>query len=48
MGRVLHQHVLEGVDRVRRRAALKYQLGGDKAIQSRLQLVFGKTGDGTQ
>ena len=43
---ILHQHVLEGVDRARGRAALKYQLGGDKATQRRSQLVLGKTGDG--
>jgi len=48
VSRILHQHVLKGVDRVRGRAALKYQLGGDKATQRRLQLVLGKTGDGRQ
>jgi len=46
--RILHQHVLEGIDRVRRRAALEDQLGGDEAGESGLQLVVGQTGDSTQ
>src|SRR5215472_14683293 len=48
VSRILHQYVLEGVDRLRGCAALKYQLRGDKAAQRRLELVLGKTGDGTQ
>ena len=45
---VLHQRVLEGVYCVRRAAALKHQLGGDKAGKSSSQLVCGKPGDGMQ
>ena len=45
--RILHQRVLEGIDRVRRRAALKDQLGSDEPVESGLQLVLGHTGDGT-
>ena len=48
MRRVLHQRVLEGVDRIGRRAALEHQLGSDEAAESGLQLVLGKAGDGTQ
>ncbi len=45
---VLHQRVLEGVDRIGRRAALEDQLGGDEAGERGLQLVLGKAGDRTQ
>ena len=48
MCRVLHQRVLEAVDRVGRHATLKYQLGTHKATESDLQFVFGKRGDGAQ
>ena len=48
MRRVLHQRVLEAVDRVGRRAALEHQLGSDEAGERGLQLVLGKAGDGTQ
>jgi hypothetical protein len=48
MRRILHQRVLEGIDRVRRHATLEYQFGGDKAGESGLQLVLGKTGYLTQ
>ena len=44
MRRVLHQRVLEAVDRVGRQAALKDQLGSDELAESRLQLVLGKAG----
>jgi hypothetical protein len=42
VGRVLHQRVLEGVDRVGRCASLEDKLGSDKAIESCLQLLVGK------
>ena len=48
MRRVLHQRVLEAVDRVGRRAALEDQLGGDEAGKSGLQFVLGKAGDRPQ
>ena len=48
MRRVLHQRVLEAVDRVGRRAALEDQLGSDELAESRLQLVLGKAGDRAQ
>jgi hypothetical protein len=41
--RVLNQRVLEGVDRVGRRAALEHQLGSDEVSESGLQLVFRET-----
>jgi len=41
---VLHQRVLEAVDRVGRRAALEDQLGSNELTEIRLQLVFGKAG----
>ncbi len=46
--RVLHQRVLEAIDRFGRCAALEHQLGSDEASESGLQLVLGKTGDGMQ
>ena len=46
--RVLHQRVLEGVDRVGRLAPLEDQLGGDKPAERGLQLVLGKEGYRTQ
>src|SRR4029077_3663295 len=46
--RVLHQRVLEAIDRVGRRASLEDQLGGDEASESSLQLSLGKTRDGAQ
>ena len=45
---VLHQRVLETIDRLGRLASLEYQLRGDEAVESSLQLVLGKTGDGMQ
>ena len=48
MCRVLHQRVLEGIDRIGRLASLEHQLGGDKAAESGLQLVLGATGDGAK
>jgi hypothetical protein len=48
MRRVLHQRVLEAVDRVGGRASLEHQLGGDEASESGFQLVFRETGDGAQ
>jgi hypothetical protein len=48
MRRVLHQRVLEGVDRLGRRSPLEHQLGGDQAGESRAQLVLRKIRDGTQ
>jgi hypothetical protein len=45
--RVLHQCVLETIDRVGRRAALEDQLGGDKASEGGLQFVVEKAGHGT-
>ena len=46
--RVLHQRVLEAVDRVGRRAALKDQLGSDELGQCGAQFILGKSGDGMQ
>ena len=46
--RVLHQRVLEGIRRVGRRAALKYQLGGDKLSESALQLLLGEAAEVAQ
>jgi len=43
--RVLHECVLEGIDRVGRHASLEHQLGGDDAGESGLQFVVGKTGN---
>jgi len=44
--RVLHQRVLEGIDRVGRRASLEHQFGSDQASESGFELVFRETGDG--
>src|SRR5262245_33498663 len=44
--RVLHQRVLEAVDRFGRRASLEHQLGTNEATESGFQLVVGKTRDG--
>src|SRR6516162_7312489 len=46
--RVLHQRMLETIDRVGRRAALEDQLGSDELAESRLQLVLGKAGHRAQ
>lgn len=46
--RLLHQRVLEGVDRVWRRAALEHQLGSDQPSETGLQLVLAKAEDGVQ
>jgi hypothetical protein len=43
MRRVLHQRVLEAVNRIGRNAAMECQLGGDEAGKRGLQLVLGKT-----
>ena len=43
--RVLHQRVLEGIDRVGR-ASLEHQFGSDQASESGFELVFRETGDG--
>ncbi|HKM72883.1 MAG TPA: hypothetical protein VJX94_22930 [Stellaceae bacterium] len=48
MRRVLHQSVLEGIDRIGRPASLENQLRGDEAGEGGLQLVLWKTGDGSQ
>src|SRR5215469_6112184 len=40
--RILYQRVLEGIDRVRRRAALKDQLGCDEPVERGLQPSSGK------
>ena len=48
MRRVLHQRVLEGIDCVGWRAALKYKLGSDNPAESNLQIVLGKAGDHAQ
>jgi type II secretory ATPase GspE/PulE/Tfp pilus assembly ATPase PilB-like protein len=48
VSRVLHQRVLEAIDRIGRDASLEDQLGSNEASESGLQLVFGETGDGTQ
>ena len=48
MRRILHQCVLEGVDRLGKRASLEHQLGGDQASERSLQLVLGEIGDCTQ
>ncbi len=48
MRHVLDQGVLEAIDRVRWRAALKDQLGGDEPAESGLQLALVETGDGAQ
>src|SRR6516225_7877516 len=45
VGCFLHQRVLEGIDRIGRNAALKYQLGSDEPAERGLQLVLGKPGD---
>jgi hypothetical protein len=46
--RVLHQHVLETIDRIRWCAALEDQLGCDESAESSLELVLRKPGDGAQ
>ena len=46
--RLLHQRVLEGVDRVWRRAALEHQLGSDQPSETGLQLVLAKAEDGVR
>jgi len=38
--------VLEGIDRVGRRASLEHQFGSDQASESGFELVFRETGDG--
>ena len=43
VSRVLHQRVLEAIDRVGRDASLEHQLGGDEPAKSGLQLVLGMT-----
>jgi hypothetical protein len=43
MRRILHQRMLEGIDRIGWRAALKNELGRDDAGESRLQLVLGQS-----
>jgi len=45
---VLHQRVLEAIDRVGRRAPLNDQFGGDEASECCLQLVLGEAGDSPQ
>jgi len=40
--------VLERIDRIRRYAVLKYELGSNEPGERGLQLVLGKTGDGKQ
>ena len=44
VSRVLHQRVLEGIDRVGWRAALEHQLGGDEAVERGLQLILEEAG----
>src|SRR5215467_11220853 len=44
---VLHQSMLKGIVRIWWRAALKYQLGGDKASERGFELALGKAADGT-
>src|ERR1700740_3624983 len=39
VGRVLHQRVLEAVNRIGRRTALEHQFGTDEASKRNLQLV---------
>jgi hypothetical protein len=46
--RVLHQRVLEAVDRVGRSASLKDQLGSDEPGHCGAQFILGKSGDGMQ
>ena len=46
--RVLHQRVLESIDRVGRRTTLEDQLGRDEPAERGVQLVLGKTGDGAR
>jgi len=40
--------VLEGIDRIRRHAALENQLGRNEPIESGLQLYLWKTRDGVE
>jgi len=42
MRRVLHQCVLEAVDRMRRHASLEHQLGDDQTGERSLQLMRGR------
>jgi RNA polymerase-interacting CarD/CdnL/TRCF family regulator len=46
--RILHQRVLEAVDRVGQCASLKNQLRSDEQSERGLQLVLGRTGDRAQ
>src|SRR5215813_10792080 len=48
MRRVLHQRVLERIDRVGRCASLENQLGSDEAAESGLELILVKSGHGMQ
>src|SRR6516165_4319469 len=45
MSRLLHQRMLEGVERVGQSAALENQFRGDEPSESGLQLLLGKAGD---
>jgi len=45
---VLHQCVLEAIDRFGRRTALEHQLGGDEASECSVQLILGKARNGAQ
>jgi len=47
MRRVLHQRVLEAVDRLRWSAALEDQFGSDETSESSFQFVVGKAGYGS-
>ena len=44
VGRVLHQGVLEGVGRRRRRAPDEHQLGGDELLQGLAELALARAG----
>src|SRR6516165_9172261 len=48
MSRLLHQRMLEGVERVGQSAALENQFRGDEPSESGLQLLLGKVGDNAQ
>jgi len=48
MCRVLHQRVLEDIDRIGQRSSLEHQFGSDETGESGLQLGLGKSGDGAQ
>src|SRR6516162_10339176 len=45
---VLHQRMLEAVDRIWGRPSLEHQLGGDETDESCVQLVLRRSRDGTQ